>query len=291
MKNPIVLFLFISFVFSWSVAATLKITVGINNSYAGLFLFAYMWGPAIAAFICAWRFDAGQRAEVLGVNINFRRPGLWLGFLLAYLTPLTLILGATAVHVLISDVGLQSPLEGMKALMKEAGQNPSALNNLPSPEILLALQFFILAPLINLPLMASEELGWRGWLWHYLRPKGFWQATFWIGLAWGLWHIPIVAMGHNYPGMPVWGPIIFTIMCLLIAPAYSLVREMTGTVWAACLMHGTMNGAAAFGFIIQTQTDMPYRGAVGIGGFVAAAVISVLIFLFYRPNKAVTIKA
>ena len=29
-----------------------------------------------------------------------------------------------------------------------------------------------------------------------------------IGFFWGLWHLPLIAAGYNYPGHPVAGPIV-----------------------------------------------------------------------------------
>ena len=51
----------------------------------------------------------------------------------------------------------------------------------------------------------GEEAGWRGYLWSVLRPLGFWRTAAIVGVAWGLWHAPIIAAGHNYgTGYPGW---------------------------------------------------------------------------------------
>lgn len=290
-KSPILLFLFISFSFSWAMVILIKYVFSDNILVTALLMFAYMCGPALGALICAWRYDAGRRLQALGLTFPFKTRSAWIWLGIAYLIPVILIIGASLIHALSPAVSLQPPVEGYRALLEQAGQNPALLDSIPAINLLLIAQFFLFAPLINAPLMLSEELGWRGWLWHEWRPYGFWKTTLLTGFVWGLWHVPIVALGHNYPGMPVWGPILFILMCLLITPAYSLVREKTGSVWGACVMHATMNGAAAFGFVIQTQTEMPYRGVVGAGGFIMAALIAFFIILFFRPNKAVTFTA
>jgi hypothetical protein len=36
-------------------------------------------------------------------------------------------------------------------------------------------------------------------------PLGKWKAYLIVGVIWGLWHAPLIAIGFNYPGMPVLG--------------------------------------------------------------------------------------
>jgi len=137
--------------------------------------------------------------------------------------------------------------------------------------------------------MLSEELGWRGYLWDQLKSKGFWLTSWITGLLWGLWHVPIILMGHNYPNMPIIGSILFIGLCLLMGPVYSWIRLKSGSVWGPCLLHGTTNGAAGYFILAQSSMEMPWKGLLGIGGFVALGIAVFLIWLAHRKTS-LTIK-
>lgn len=252
-------------------------------------MFAYMCGPGLAGLFCAWRFHKGERNEVLGFKGGWN---LWL--LWAWLIGASLILTATIISVLAPEVDLRAPVEGYREVIGGMELDPAkkgmaeAQLNMPFINIILIIQAAILGPLLNIPLMLSEELGWRGWLWHHLRPKGFWAATLWIGLLWGLWHVPIILLGHNYPGMPIAGAALFTLYCILYAPIFSYVREKSGGIWAPCVLHGTGNAMAGMAILMQTNADMPWRGVVGVGGFIAIFAATLWVYFKVKSNGVVT---
>lgn len=287
LNQKILTYIIVSFAFSWVLAAIIWKLGEVGPLIKTTLFFGFMCGPGLAGLVCAWRFNKGERVKALGVSGPWTKWFLW-----AWLIGMTLILGATALHLLSPSVNFVMPAKGYGAMLTEAGQGEAVkvLDTMPNINLILVAQFALLAPLLNIPLMLSEELGWRGWLWHELRPNGFWVASFWIGLLWGLWHAPIIALGHNYPGMPIWGPILFTVFCILYSPIFSLVRERSKSVWGPCVLHATTNGAAALGFAIQSSSDMPWRGLVGIGGFAMMSFILLWVYKQMPPVKeAVTV--
>lgn len=56
---------------------------------------------------------------------------------------------------------------------------------------------------LNLPFIFSEEFGWRGLPTCETQIMGFLKSNIFIGVFWGLWHAPVILMGHNYPDYPV----------------------------------------------------------------------------------------
>ena len=132
--------------------------------------------------------------------------------------------------------------------------------------------------------MLTEEVGWRGWLWDRWSHKPFWHHALLTGLIWGVWHAPIVALGHNYPDLPVWGPIIFTVWVMLITPIIALIREAGGSMVHAAMFHGVINGLAPITIILIANPTMPWLGILGLGGF-AALTIGVAAVLFYRKLR------
>ncbi|MGP9539801.1 lysostaphin resistance A-like protein [Brachybacterium sp. AOP43-C2-M15] len=85
----------------------------------------------------------------------------------------------------------------------------------------------------------GEEAGWRGWLHRELSPLGFWPAALLIGVAWALWHAPIVLALGLSPREAV--TYLGTIVA--VAPLLSALRQISGTAWAAVLGHALFNSA------------------------------------------------
>ena len=69
-----------------------------------------------------------------------------------------------------------------------------------------------LGVLINTPFTFGEEFGWRAYLLQKLLPQGTRRAIFITGVIAGIWHWPVIALGHNYgigyPGFPVPGMLV-----------------------------------------------------------------------------------
>jgi len=289
MNKQLLTYLFVCFGFSWGLAVIIWQMGGLGEKRAAYLMFPYMMGPGLAGLFCVWRFHKGERKQVLGFTGGWN---LWL--LWAWLIGLAIVALATMISFLGPDISPQMPVEGVRKALAgldlDSAKRVQAEVQLGLPFInaVLLIQVAVLGAAVNVPLMLSEELGWRGWLWHHLRPKGFWVATAWIGLLWGIWHTPVIMMGHNYPGMPVWGPVLFTLFCLFYAPVFSYIREHNGSIWGPCVLHGTGNAMAGMALMMQTNADMPWRGVVGIGGFVAVFAVTLWVYFKVKSNGVVT---
>ena len=92
----------------------------------------------------------------------------------------------------------------------------------------------------------GEEGGWRG----YMMPKlmnlmGTKKAVLIGGIIWGLWHVPLTCVGHNfgtdYPGFPYVGILIMCIFCTTLGIALTYVTVKSGSIWPAAIMHAVNN--------------------------------------------------
>ncbi|MGQ0532989.1 MAG: CPBP family intramembrane glutamic endopeptidase [Caulobacteraceae bacterium] len=265
-----IVFLAIAFAISWA------ITVGAH--FAGLsrsaqmalpILALMMTGPAIAAVICVFAFEKGRRIEALGLRF---RPNIW--WLFAWLIPIALAAGSVAATVLLSDRGYVDIGAAARQAAEAQGQDLSA-----APPFVLTTPFIVgmsvgLGAVINMPILTfTEELGWRGYLYDLWRPSGFWRASLWAGLVWGVWHAPAIFFyGLNYPSARVLGLALFVAFCVLLSPIITLVRDRGGSVWAAGLFHGTFNAVGGLTIAALSNPVFPWNGIVGIGGFVALAI-------------------
>jgi len=287
MNRKLLTYIIVSFGFSWSLAFILYLNGGFQafGKLAIIPAYAYMCGPAIGALVCVFAFEKGRRVKALGLTgpINKYLPMAWV-------IGLSILLAALLVSLIAPSVTLADPVQSNIALIEQMelseAEKSMATSQLEWPFIGTIIFFasIVLGPLINWPLMLSEELGWRGYLWDQLKDKGFWTASWITGGLWGVWHVPIILMGHNYPKMPVLGSLLFIGLCLLMGPLYSWIRLKSGSVWGPCLLHGTTNGAAGYFLLAQSSMDMPWKGLLGIGGFVA---LSISVFLIWAAHRKI----
>ncbi|RYE85318.1 MAG: CPBP family intramembrane metalloprotease [Myxococcales bacterium] len=261
-------FLAVTFGWSWSVGAACWAAGGYGSSIdVGhvVWGFVFMLGPAIGALVATRRMPWPRRREVLGLTSP---RAAWLPA--AWLIPFALIVAATLGSALLPGVRLRWPSEGLVAMMRELSTAEKAEKLAAWPAPLLSLGMLtqaVTGALFNVPFMLSEELGWRGLLWSSWRPLGFWPGALATGVVWGVWHAPLIALGHNYPGMPVRGPVLMVVFCVLLTPPLHRVREGGGSVWHAALFHGTVNGTAMLGWLSLVAPDWRGRGITGLAGF------------------------
>ena len=131
---------------------------------------------------------------------------------------------------------------------------------------------------INAVIAFGEEFGWRGYLLWELAPLGFWRASITIGTIWGLWHVPLVVVGLNYPSFPIVGAILFTVVCIAISPLFTYLVVRGRSVLPATVLHGVIN---ATGLVALAGTSDPVvreliaseGGAVGLFVFAVGWVL------------------
>jgi len=141
------------------------------------------------------------------------------------------------------------------------------------------------APFINVFFALGEELGWRGYLLSKLLPLGKWPALLLSGIIWGIWHAPIVAMGHNYPGHPVLGPFLMIGFCLLMGIILGWLQLTSGSVWVPALAHGTLNAVAGLPPMMLAGIDLTIGGSPAslIGWIGTAACVGWLVLTRRLP--------
>jgi uncharacterized protein len=89
----------------------------------------------------------------------------------------------------------------------------------------------------------GEEYGWRGYLLPRLLPLGEIRASVLLGVIWGVWHLPLILAGLNYPGVNVWlAIIIFTFVTVALSFTYTwFYVASSGSVLVAAVFHASTN--------------------------------------------------
>jgi len=166
---------------------------------------------------------------------------------------------------------------GLQQVLQDAGLTGISL------EIFLALQVvnvLLASWFINLWPALGEEIGWRGWLTPQLLPLGVIPTILITGVIWGLWHTPLMLLGHNYPNLPGWLSVTFMVVfCILTGGILAWLTIRTNSVWPAALGHSTINATAALPMLFSAEPT--YDPAhVGIGGTTDWIITAVLLAIF-----------
>lgn len=278
--RPIITFCVAAFAISWSIFAV-GYFAGAFESQIGFggVAFAFMWGPFLSAILCALIFDKGRITDSLAIKPKFNRWLIW-----SWLIPIVIAILSVAVTLLAPGISLSPWLEGLEAMMPGQDVNPLKFTNTQFTAIMI-LNAVIFGALINSFLLINEELGWRGYLWGKIIGQGFWKASLFTGVIWGFWHAPLIAMGHNYPGMPVAGIFLMVVFTTLLCPVIGYVRLKNGSVWGACVFHGTINAVATLTLISLSDASMPWAGIIGLGGMIILGLANIAVFFALKGNK------
>ena len=177
-----------------------------------------MFGPVLSALLMQWRSPG------LRVPLGLGRTQRWRNLAVAAVVPAGAVFVAVAV---IQAVGW--------GRFTWAGDQPVVV-------LLTLLPIAIVATLTA----AGEEYGWRGYMLTRLWPAGRNRATVVVGVAWGLWHLPIVASGLTYPGLAVVIAVPVFILCtVLLSFWFTRVFMLPGGGFVvAAISHGVLNAGS-----------------------------------------------
>jgi uncharacterized protein len=270
-RRGLLLYLAVAFGVAWTLCGLLWLRGGLERPEAGAVLLASMYAPALG-MLAVWRLADPRALRVSGV----RRRGPWRWYAITYvLVPVLLLLGA-ALCVLVGVQRLDPTFSLLQEQLARAGREVPPPPPLPQA-VLMALPAFVVAPLMNVVATIGEELGWRGYLWARLQPLGPRRAALLIGVVWGVWHAPVIALGYNYPGAPVLGPLLMTVLTVIYGVILGWLRARSESVWPAALAHGALNAEAGVLAIFLTPASPLIGAPIGVIALVPAALCAGLL--------------
>ena len=216
-------------------------------------------------------------------------------FLMGWFGPTLLTIIGAVVYFLIYPDKFDPDMGYMAGLLAAQGMeaSPAILNATAISQFISGI---LLAPALNFVNCFGEEWGWRGYLLPKMLEKYKMLPTLLIsGLIWGIWHAPIIVLGHNYgtnyPGYPYLGIFAMCIFCIVLGICFSYVTIRTGSCLPAVLAHGSVNGFAAIGMLYTDGTVMEPlvgptpTGIIGGCAFILCAVI-MTVLLIRKPQMA-----
>lgn len=232
-----------------------------------------MWAPGLAAMATtAWTEKKPLSTLRLG-HLGKPLPYLW-----AWVVPLILILLAAG----LTWAAGWGTWDTSMSWLEEQAPELSGTSLLP-PGQLIALQIIsglVVGPLINSLFAVGEEVGWRGFLLPRLLPLGQTRAILVNGVIWGVWHVPVIAQGHNYPGHPLLGMGMMVIFTTLLGFLLSWLYFQTRSPWAPAVAHGTVNAAAALPVLFFDVPDLMLGGTLtSAAGLIILALFVIFLYL------------
>ena len=269
--------------FSWTAAAVAHWGFGMGaDTPVGLMAFSvvYMFFPMITALVLQ-AIDK-EKFNHTGL-VNFKIRGPWL---VAWLLPVPMVFLCILVNGMMPGVELtynaeqlinqyHIPEDQQDLVREQMGQLPAWLM------VVSTLFSGLLAGItINAVAAFGEEYGWRNYLVGALREVKFWEAALFIGVVWGVWHFPLILMGHNYPNEPYWGVLLMVVFCVLAGVIELYFVLKTKSMIVAAVIHGTINALAGMTIYFTLGGNDFLNGMTGLAGFIVMVVTVICIWIY-----------
>jgi membrane protease YdiL (CAAX protease family) len=250
----------------------------------------YMGAPALAHVFTRLVTKEGWQGVFLRPSI---RRG-WTFWIAAWFLPALLtIVGAMFFFALFPryyDPSLTTMVDALEAAQQQTGQAVPL-----SPWVIVVINTFagvLIAPLINSLFTFGEEFGWRSYLLNKLMPLGGRKAVFFSGVIWGIWHWPVIAMGHNYGvltqdylGAPWTGMLAMVAFTLVTGTFLCWVALRGGSVWPAVIGHAAINGIASISILFTQGEPNLVLGPMPLGIVAMIPWIAVALWIFANPER------
>lgn len=278
-KKRTIIFCMITFVLTWSLASVIPLTgmeYGVSLDSL-LIVTACMFMPAIGNVLT--RLVTKQGFSDFKLAPKFKGNGK--NYLLAYFVFIILIYLGVAVYYLI----YREQFSFAQAFML----NPE--ERLTLMQIINIVVSTAISPIINVIPTLGEEIGWRGYLLYGLKNScGSVKSVLFTGIIWGIWHAPMIAMGHNYGkdymGYPVVGILMMIVFCVVVGIIEGYLTLRTDSVLPAAICHSAVNGLASIGILFcNTAQINALVGPAYVGIIPLIPTILFAVYILYRIKK------
>ncbi len=281
--NKTLLFLILTFFINFSMAGIFLLAGGEYKSISGTVMaVVYMFIPMLSVLIVEKGIHKEEIIKPLKISFRINKWFFiaWLGMpLLSSLTFLVSLLfpgvtyspGMEGMFERLGDMVSPEKIEQMKMSMDALPLHPFWIS---------IFQALIAGATINAVAGFGEELGWRGFLLRQFKEMHFLKASLIMGLIWGVWHAPIILMGHNYPQHTKVGVLMMIGWCILLSPLFNYITLKSQSVIAASIMHGTLNASAGLAIMLLAGGSDLLVGVSGLAGFIALIVFLGAVFAY-----------
>ena len=262
-----------------------------TNATVTLAVAGVMFIPALCVVLT--RLITGEGFRNSWIHPHFK--GNIKYYLFAWLAPSVLsTIGAVVYYLCFPEQFDPNSGYIMKTMSEVGGELPA---NMPPLKVLIIGQTItavLFGPILNFITCFGEEWGWRG----YLLPKMAAKIPripmlLITGTIWGLWHAPIIAMGHNYGtdywGYPVVGIAVMCIFCIALGTIFSYLCIKTQSCIPGVIAHGAINSFAGAGLFFAATNDNAILGPTpaGLIGGIGLIVTAIIIAIYWDKDEKI----
>lgn len=279
-KKRLIVFLVLTIVITWCVFMLIPL-LGLNYGQGAsiAILAGAMLMPALCSLLT--RLITKEGFKNMYLRPNFK--GHIKLYLLIYFGPPLMLFLSTALYFLLFPASFDSQLTVLQQAVSTSGTAGMSVRSLLATQLLVVV---FAGPIINIIPTMGEELGWRG----YLLPKlrGFLSdraALVITGVIWGLWHAPVIAMGHNYGtdywGFPWLGILAMTVFCVVLGIIEGYVSIKLKSAIPAAMIHSLVNAGAGLPLYLIKGAYNPLLGPAitGIVGIIPFAILAAVLLI------------
>jgi len=261
-RRAVLFFLALTFGFTWSLNLFLFMSGGLNISILQL----QMLIPAICA-MATITLVTGERIRNFGIRLGRIKYYAW-----AFLIPIAVNGSAYILTHILRLAKLDPSMPGLAPLLGDV--------TIPMEQLIpiILVQALFLGPLTGLPFTFGEEFGWRAFLLSKLLPLGRERAIILHGVIWGIWHAPIIAMGHNYPGYPLIGPVLMVVSTIFLGTFLGWIYFASNSIVAPSLAHGAINQSASIFLYFMVGLNPITGGVTGIPGLLLWGLVALVLW-------------
>lgn len=217
----------------------------------------------------------------------------WIYYVLGWIVPSLLVLMGMILYFLIYPDNYDPEMNLFYTAINASGISFTK-EQLKMLLIVQIIQATVTDPIVNFIFCFGEEWGWRGYLLPKLKDSmGINPALIVSGLIWGLWHMPLICMGHNYGmeyvGYPFTGIFAMCLFCVCVGAFLAFLTLKSGSCLPAVFTHGAINGMGTIGIYFTVDGGNPFigpgvMGVIGGIGFIVTGVLSVVLLQRGKQN-------
>ncbi|OGU14283.1 MAG: hypothetical protein A2X61_16230 [Ignavibacteria bacterium GWB2_35_12] len=274
--KPVLFFLGFTFVVTYAIEFGLILAgfriKGIPQVFGQYIVAVVMWVPALGAFLTV-KFISKEPMSVLRLKLGKIKP-----YIILWLEIPLLVAIIYLISWQLGFVKLDLEMKDFMKLLSSYGQDL----DMPFPPIYMTLILFFvslfISPWMNTFFALGEEIGWRGFLMPRLMSLGKTKAYLILGVIWGLWHLPLVIVGFNYPDTPLLG---IAMMCIFTTSIGFIMNDIVlknESTLLAGWAHGLIN-SQGYGVwkLIMPQTNFIMGGIAGVVGIIVWTLYGLII--------------
>jgi len=271
-------FITLAFLIAWLIFAMIPLQGLTYGTGVTIFIvMAGMFAPALANLLT--RLITKQGFGDMLLRPNFK--GQVGTYLLVFFGPTVMLLVSAAFYFLVFPGSYDPQFTSLQEAAARTGMFTAR-----TLLLITLLQIIVIGPIINIIPTLGEELGWRAYLLPQLRLLLSDRAALVIaGVIHGLWHTPVILMGHNYglsySGYPWLGILAMVVFCVWLGIIEGYMTIKINSVIPAAMIHSTINAGAGLAIIMAKSGYNPLLGPpiTGIVGGLPFMVWALILFM------------